>query len=111
MIEFGHEDTRTYSSIRKLIKGHLLTTISDIMFEDFVFQNQSQRILVEDMQKFALQLAIENESKEDKGDIGVMCRAAKVLRKCIANFILEGRQNFKGLLKMAMEIYFSNFSS
>ena len=87
MIEFVHQDTRAYSSIRKLIKRHLLDTIPDITFEDCVSQNQSQRILVEDRQKFASQLAIENTNKEVEGYIGVMRRAAKVLRKCIANFI------------------------
>ena len=65
--------------------------IPDIMFEDSVSQNQSQRILIKDTQKFALQLAIENANEEDEGYISVMRRAANVLRKCITNFI-SGRQ-------------------
>ena len=91
MIELGHEDTRAYSSIQKLINRHLFDIIPDIMFEDSVSQNQSQRILIKDTQKFALQLAIENANEEDEGYISVMRRAAKILRKCITNFI-SGRQ-------------------
>ena len=39
MIEFGHEDTRAYSSIRKLIKGNIFDIITDIIFEDYVCQD------------------------------------------------------------------------
>ena len=46
------------------------------MFEDSVYQNQSQRILVKDTQKFSLQLAIENANEEYEGDIDVMRRTA-----------------------------------
>ena len=97
MIEFGNEDTRAYSLIQKLIKCRLLDTIPDIMFEDFISQNQSQR--VESMQKFTLQLAIENANEEDEDDIGAMLRAAKVLRKCIANFIFGRKTEFQWSVK------------
>ena len=55
------------------------------------------------MQKFALQMTIENANEEDKCDIGVMCREAKILQKCIANLI-SAKKTFKGQLKMEMEI-------
>ena len=73
------------------------------MFEDSVSQNQSQRILVKDMQKFALQMTIENANEEDKCDIGVMSKEAKILQKGIANLI-SAKKTFKGQLKMEMEI-------
>lgn len=53
LILAANEDNRAYSLIQKLIRRQLLDTIPGIMFEDSVSQNQSQRILVKDMQKFA----------------------------------------------------------
>ena len=50
------------------------------MFQESVSLNQFQGILVEDTQKFALQLPIENAIEKDERDLGVMRRAAKVLK-------------------------------
>ena len=57
---------------RKMVKQYLQNCIEDIVFEDSVLKNESQRILAKDVRQLAVQVAIDNHKGGDDEEIYVL---------------------------------------
>ena len=98
--EFGVSDSHNAYAIRKYIKRILLKAIPDITFQTST-SNQPQRITVNNLQRHILNLA-EKKVHKDAADkeVGILNKAATILRRKAKDFISKNPVNFKGYVSI-----------
>ena len=76
----GDWGIRSTSMKRKMVKQYLQNCIEDLVLEDSVCKNESQRMLANDVRQLAVQVAIDNHKGGDDEEIYVL-RRARILRR------------------------------
>ena len=95
---FGITDSRNDKSIRKFLKRRLQKNIPEI---DFITSAEKvpQRIIVKEFGKHILHLAEKKATEDDTTEIGILKKAATILRRKALHHIKEDTSTFQGSIE------------